>query len=127
MGPKSMARAAHWAAGIAGFDMSCDAAAIGAASAAFSAAWVNAGRTGLPWLQSSAWFSLRSDAAEKLNDYVFNYLRIFGDDIASALAGMQKLSTPSAIRDALKAVADTGLNEFILVATTSDLVNSMSL
>ncbi len=136
MGPKSMARAAQWAAGIAGFDMSCDAAAIRDASAAFSAQWANAGRTGLPWLQSSAWFSLRSDASERLSDYAFNYLRIFGDDVARSLAGLQRLSTASAMRDALKAVADTGLDEFILVATTADaddarraadLVNSLSL
>ena len=136
MGPKSMARAAQWADGLAGFDMSCDAAAIAAASAAFSAQWVSAGRTGSPWLQSSCWFSLRSDAPAKLGEYAYNYLRIFGDDLARALAGMQKLSSAAAIREALKAVADSGLDEFVLVATTADiddarraadLVNSLSL
>lgn len=121
MGPKSMARAAQWAAGIAGFDMGGDPAAIGAASASFVTAWNNAGREGAPWLQSSAWFSMRDDAAEQLRDYAFSYLRIFGDDVAKALAGMQRLSSEAAIREVLKAIADTGLDEFILVATTADI------
>jgi alkanesulfonate monooxygenase SsuD/methylene tetrahydromethanopterin reductase-like flavin-dependent oxidoreductase (luciferase family) len=121
MGPRSMARAAKWAAGIAGFEMGCDLGSIRASADAFSAAWVDAGRTGLPWLQSSGWFSLRPDAAEQLHEYAFSYLRIFGDDIATMLAGMQKLSSETALRENLKAIADTGLDEFILVATTADV------
>ncbi len=136
MGPKSMARAAKWAAGIAGFDMGCDPAAIGGASSAFAAAWMDAGRSGTPWLQNSAWFSLGATAPESVPSYAFNYLQIFGDDIARALAGLQKLTSVSAVRETLKTIADTGLDEFILVATTADvddarraadLVNSLSL
>ena len=121
MGPKGMARAARWADGLAGFDMGADPAAIAGAAAAFSAAWADAGRAGTPFLQSSAWFGLDADAPQRVHDYAFSYLRIFGDDVASMLAGLQSLTSPSAVGEALKAIADTGLDEFILVATTADV------
>lgn len=120
MGPKGMARAARWADGLAGFDMGGDPAAIGAAAAAFSTAWTEAGRNGRPFLQSSGWFGLDPDAPQRVRDYAFSYLRIFGDDVADMLAGLQSLTSPAAVGDALKAIADTGLDEFILVATTAD-------
>lgn len=121
MGPKSMARAAQWADGIAGFDMSADVTAVASANESFTQAWRDAGRSGMPWLQSSAWFALGDQSEASLRDYAFKYLRIFGDEIAEMLAGMQRLSSPGAILDALKALQDTGLDEFILVATSRDV------
>jgi hypothetical protein len=116
-----MARAARWADGLAGFDLSADAGAIGTAAAAFEAAWRDAGRSGRPFQQSGAWFSLGANGVEVLRDYAFRYLQIFGDGIAHALADQQRLHDPAAVRDALKAVADTGIDEFLLVATSSDV------
>ena len=121
MGPKSTARSVRWSDGLAGFDMSADPAAIGANAAAYSAAWTDAGREGRPFLQGSAWFALGDDASESLPDYAFRYLRIFGDDVAHMLAGMQRLTSPAAIRDNLRAIADQGLDEFILAATSADI------
>lgn len=121
MGPKSMARAARWADGIAGFDMSADVAGIQSANENFTQAWNDAGRSGAPWLQSSAWFALGAQSEESLRNYAFKYLRIFGDDIAEMLAGMQRLNSSAAVLDALKALEDTGLDEFILVATSRDV------
>ncbi len=68
-----------------------------------------------------AWFGLDADAPQRVHDYAFSYLRIFGDDVASMLAGLQSLTSPSAVGEALKAIADTGLDEFILVATSADV------
>lgn len=121
MGPKGMARAARWADGLAGFDMSADAVAIARTAEAFAAGWRDAGREGRPFQQTSAWFSLRPDGADVVRDYAFRYLQIFGDDIARALAGAQRLHDPATVRDALKAVADTGIDEFLLVATAIDI------
>ena len=121
MGPKAMARAARWADGLAGFDMSADVDAIRNANAAFTQSWIDAGRAGKPWLQNSAWFALGDEAEVHLRDYAFKYLRIFGEDIANMLAGMQRLSTVSAVTDALKALEDTGLDEFVLVATSRNI------
>ncbi len=121
MGPKSIARSVRWSDGLAGFDMSADPAAIGANATAYTEAWAAAGRGGRPFLQSSAWFALGSDAAETLPDYAFRYLRIFGDDIARMLAGMQRLTSPEAIGDTLRAIADQGIDEFVLAATSADI------
>ena len=62
MGPKSMARAARWADGVAGFDIAADPAGIGAGFRHFETAWANAGRSGPPFRQTSFWFGLDADA-----------------------------------------------------------------
>jgi alkanesulfonate monooxygenase SsuD/methylene tetrahydromethanopterin reductase-like flavin-dependent oxidoreductase (luciferase family) len=121
MGPKSMARSARWSDGLAGFDMSADSQAIGAAASAYTAAWQDAGRPGRPFLQSSAWFGLGADAPERVPGYAFEYLSVFGDDVARALAAMQRLTSPTALRDALRAIADHGIDEFVLAATSADV------
>ena len=64
MGPKSMARAARWADGVAGFDIAADPAGIGAGFRHFETAWANAGRAGPPFRQTSFWFGLDADAPD---------------------------------------------------------------
>lgn len=120
IGPKSMARSARWSDGLAGFDMSADPQAVGAAASAYLAAWHDATRGGRPFLQSSAWFGLGADAGESVPEYAFTYLSVFGDDFARTLAAMQRLTSPAAVRDALRAIADQGIDEFVLAATSAD-------
>jgi alkanesulfonate monooxygenase SsuD/methylene tetrahydromethanopterin reductase-like flavin-dependent oxidoreductase (luciferase family) len=121
MGPKGMARAARWADGLAGFDMAGTAEGVGAAAAAFGAAWRDAGRSGRPFLQSSSWFGLGVDAPKQVAEYAYGYLRIFGDAAARSLAAVPTLTSHAAVGDCLRAVADTGIDEFILVATSPDV------
>jgi alkanesulfonate monooxygenase SsuD/methylene tetrahydromethanopterin reductase-like flavin-dependent oxidoreductase (luciferase family) len=121
MGPKSMARAARWSDGLAGFDMAGDAASIGASFRAFEGAWRGAGRDGAPFLQTSFWFGLGPDAGEQVPDYAYRYLRIFGEDAARALAGLCTATTGAAVRDRLAAIEATGADEVILVSTTADV------
>jgi alkanesulfonate monooxygenase SsuD/methylene tetrahydromethanopterin reductase-like flavin-dependent oxidoreductase (luciferase family) len=121
MGPKSMARAARWADGLAGFDMAGDASSIGASFRAFEGAWSAAGRDGRPFLQSSFWFGLGADAATSVPEYAYRYLQIFGDDAARSLAEMCTATDAGAVRDRLRAIADVGADEVILVATTADV------
>jgi len=121
MGPKSMARSARWSDGLAGFDMGADPATIGASAAAYRTAWSAAGRDGAPFVQSSAWFGLGDDADRTVPEYAFSYLRNFGDDAARALAGMQRLTSAAALRDHLRAIADEGVDEFLLAATSATL------
>jgi alkanesulfonate monooxygenase SsuD/methylene tetrahydromethanopterin reductase-like flavin-dependent oxidoreductase (luciferase family) len=120
MGPKSMARSVQWADGIAGFDLAGDPTSIGGAFGAFTRAWDEAGRDGTPYLQTSFWFGLGADASSEVRDYAFRYLRIFGDRGADAMAGLCRATSAAAVRDALRAVADAGGDEVILVATTTD-------
>jgi alkanesulfonate monooxygenase SsuD/methylene tetrahydromethanopterin reductase-like flavin-dependent oxidoreductase (luciferase family) len=121
MGPKSMARAAHWADGVAGFDVAADIDGIARAFRHFERAWVEAGRTSEPFRQTSFWFGLDAGAPERVRDYAFSYLRIFGDDAASMMAGLVTTTSPRAVREKLRALADTSCDEVLLVATTGDL------
>jgi len=121
MGPKAIARAARWADGVAGFDVVADPAAIAAGFRRFEDAWAHAGRDGRPFLQTSFWFGLDDGAPDRVRDYAFRYLRIFGDDAAAALAGTVSATSADAVRERLHALAGHGCDEVILVATTSDL------
>ena len=122
MGPKSMARAARWADGVAGFDLAADPAGIAAGFRHFEAAWADAGRAGTPFRQTSFWFGLDADAPARVHDYAYRYLRIFGDD-GRVRAGRTARARRRRARSgtASTALADAGCDEAILVATTADL------
>jgi alkanesulfonate monooxygenase SsuD/methylene tetrahydromethanopterin reductase-like flavin-dependent oxidoreductase (luciferase family) len=119
MGPKSMARAAHWADGIAGFDTGPDPASIAGTFAAFTAAWAAAGRDGQPYKQTSFWFGLGPEAATEVPAYAYRYLRIFGHQMAQALSQGCCAVSAGAVTDLLRQVADSGCDEVLLVATTA--------
>jgi alkanesulfonate monooxygenase SsuD/methylene tetrahydromethanopterin reductase-like flavin-dependent oxidoreductase (luciferase family) len=121
MGPKSMARAARWADGLAGFDTGPSPAGIAASFAAFDAAWGAAGREGAPFRQTSFWFGLGDDAATRVPEYAYRYLRIFGDDVARAMSELCVAVSGPKVLDALRAIAGTGCDETILVSTTRDV------
>jgi alkanesulfonate monooxygenase SsuD/methylene tetrahydromethanopterin reductase-like flavin-dependent oxidoreductase (luciferase family) len=121
MGPKAMARAARWADGLAGFDLAGDPGAVDRSFRAFERAWSDVGRDGRPFLQTSFWFGLGPDAPTAVPDYARQYLTIFGDDTARAMASMCTATDTAAVRDRLHAIADTGADEVILVATSADV------
>jgi alkanesulfonate monooxygenase SsuD/methylene tetrahydromethanopterin reductase-like flavin-dependent oxidoreductase (luciferase family) len=121
MGPKAMARAAVWSDGLAGFDLAGDPASVAGTLRAFERAWSDAGRDGRPFLQTSFWFGLGADAPETVRDYAYRYLRIFGEDAARSMSSLCDATSAGAIRDKLRAIADTGADEVILVATTADV------
>jgi alkanesulfonate monooxygenase SsuD/methylene tetrahydromethanopterin reductase-like flavin-dependent oxidoreductase (luciferase family) len=121
MGPKSLARSARWAAGLAGFDLAPDPAGVDRQFRAAEAAWRDAGRTTKPMLTTSTWFALGADAPARLFSYACEYLSTFGDDAAKAMAGLTRLSDPGAMRDAVDGLADVGCEEFVLVPTSADV------
>jgi hypothetical protein len=55
-----------------------------------------------------------------VREYAYNYLRIFGDDAAAAMADLCSATSADVVRDLLRACADAGADEVILVATTAD-------
>jgi alkanesulfonate monooxygenase SsuD/methylene tetrahydromethanopterin reductase-like flavin-dependent oxidoreductase (luciferase family) len=120
MGPKSLARTARWAAGLAGFDLGPDPEGVDALFRRAEAAWVEAGRTERPMLTTSTWFALGDGAAERLYGYAHHYLSNFGERAASGLAKLCRLSDPGVLRDTIAAVRATGCDELILVPTTAD-------
>jgi alkanesulfonate monooxygenase SsuD/methylene tetrahydromethanopterin reductase-like flavin-dependent oxidoreductase (luciferase family) len=121
MGPKSLARSAAWANGLAGFDLGPDPAGVDATFRRAEAAWTDAGRAEPPWLSTSSWFALGDGASERLFGYAFEYLSNFGEKTARALARLCRLSDAGAIRETFAALSEAGCHEIVLVPTTADI------
>lgn len=122
MGPKALARASRWAAGVddGSTVFGIDPVATGAAFDRVRAAWRDAGRTEVPHLSASLWYALGDGASERLRDYGYSYMRIFGEDLAGAMAGALTTSTPESLRSAVETLEDLGCDELFLVPTTVD-------
>jgi alkanesulfonate monooxygenase SsuD/methylene tetrahydromethanopterin reductase-like flavin-dependent oxidoreductase (luciferase family) len=122
MGPKAMARAAKWASGVddGSTVAAADGASMGAVVERIHQAWRDAGRDDAPHCSTSLWYALGDDAEHRLRTYAFDYLRIFGDDLAHAIADSAETFTPAALRDAVAAASDAGFDELFLVPTTVD-------
>jgi alkanesulfonate monooxygenase SsuD/methylene tetrahydromethanopterin reductase-like flavin-dependent oxidoreductase (luciferase family) len=121
MGPKSLARSALWADGLAGWDLGPDPEGVDATFRRAEDAWTAAGREERPVLTTSSWFALGEGAADRLYSYAFDYLSNFGDKAAGAMAGLCRLSDPGVVRETLAALRETGADEVILVPTTGDV------
>jgi alkanesulfonate monooxygenase SsuD/methylene tetrahydromethanopterin reductase-like flavin-dependent oxidoreductase (luciferase family) len=118
---KPLARAARWADGVLGFDFGPDPAAAAKLVRETGAAWRDAGRTTRPQCTTSFWFALGPDARERLNAYARRYLAVFGEAAARALAARCCAAGDTAVRDALHALRDAGIDECFLVPTTADI------
>ena len=121
MGPKAIARAAHWADGVDGaWTMDGDREAMAAAFTQIRGAWEDAGRTEAPHLSSSIWYAIGDDAEARLREYAHTYMKIMGDGVGDWAAGAVTCFTPDALRRAVDNARDAGADEFFLVPTTSD-------
>jgi len=119
--PKSTARSARWAQGVAGFLLDPLTADVGRTFRRIESAWVDAGRTDAPTHVTSFWCALGPDGPARLHRYAVDYLAIFGDDIASAMADGCTAHSAAAVRDAIARLAAAGCDELLLVPTTVDL------
>jgi len=121
MGPKSLARAARWAAGVDGaWTLDGDEPTMRAAFDGIDAAWAAAGRGEAPHKSSSIWYALGPDAEERLRGYARDYMRIFGDEVGSWAESAVTCFTADALRRAVDAARAAGADEFFLVPTTGD-------
>jgi hypothetical protein len=84
-------------------------------------AWKDAGRDEKPHQSASLWYALGDGAAERLHDYAYTYLKIFGPEIAGMMAEAATASTPHALRENVEAAAAAGCDELFLVPTTTDV------
>jgi alkanesulfonate monooxygenase SsuD/methylene tetrahydromethanopterin reductase-like flavin-dependent oxidoreductase (luciferase family) len=121
MGPKSIARSARWADGIAGFEMDPSADALQRSASAMTEAWDAAGRDEAPYRMTSFWCALGPVAEGQLQRYAYRYLSVFGDELAAALARACTAAGPDAIRRAVDAARAAGFDEIQLVPTTTDV------
>jgi alkanesulfonate monooxygenase SsuD/methylene tetrahydromethanopterin reductase-like flavin-dependent oxidoreductase (luciferase family) len=122
MGPKALARAAVWADGNSGFSLAADADEMQRSNRATVQAWTDAGRTDRPRLVSGCFFALGvPDAQDVLAAFTHDYLAVFGERFARALAGTVAVSTPERVRQAVAKAEAAGCDEFILVPATTDI------
>lgn len=121
MGPKAMARAAHWADGVYSFSMGGSAAETAGMFNMAQQSWQAAGRSTPPQLVGGFWYSLADNAEDKLQKYVYDYLKILGDKGAQSIAKTMRNHNKLAIRETLNELAATGCEEIFLVSATDEL------
>jgi alkanesulfonate monooxygenase SsuD/methylene tetrahydromethanopterin reductase-like flavin-dependent oxidoreductase (luciferase family) len=121
-GPKALARAARWATGVSypNAIYHVDAEAIDAQRARVIDAWEVAGRETKPHFSACTWFALGPNAKEQLRDHVWDFMQVFGLDLARSMADNAQGHGPAALRAAVAAGRDGGLDELFLVPTTAD-------
>jgi alkanesulfonate monooxygenase SsuD/methylene tetrahydromethanopterin reductase-like flavin-dependent oxidoreductase (luciferase family) len=121
MGPKAIARAAQWADGVDGaFTLDGNHAAMASAFSSVRDAWRDAGRAEPPHLSSSIWYALGPDADDRLRAYAYDYMKVFGDDIAKWSADNVACTTPESLQAAIDNAREAGADEYFLVPTTAD-------
>ncbi len=121
MGPKALARAARWADGVSGFALDADGAGMAAAAAAAELAWAEAGRD-TPPRKVTGCFAVLGTADDRgvLQAFTYDYLAIFGERFAEAMAKDAPVWNVDRLRQALDEAEAAGVDEFILVPGTTD-------
>ena len=123
LGPKALARAAQWAAGVddASTIFAVDQDLLAGAISRIRDAWTAAGRTEVPHVSASLWYALGDGATDRLQTYASDYLRIFGESVAEQAAAMVRCDTAAALREAVDLATAAGCDELFLVPTTADV------
>ena len=121
MGPKGLARSARWADGVFAFSGNGEQQELENTLNMTSQAWQAAGRDDVPYKMGGCWFTLADNGAEKLYDYVYNYLLIAGEDVAKWMAGSAHRSNADALREALDNIEAAGCEEAMLSPVTAEL------
>ena len=123
LGPKAMARAARWAAGVddSSTVTGVDGAAFAGVVDRIRTAWKDAGRDEAPHISASLWYAVGPGAADRVRGYAHDYLKIFGADFATAMADSATCHSPEALREAVTAAREAGCDELFLVPTTADV------
>jgi len=121
MGPKAVRRAAGWADGLYSWSGNGESAEIERQLQAGRDAWEEAGRDTKPARIVGFWLSLADDSAARLSNYAYEYLKVFGEAPARAVAKTMTRHSPDAVREALDGMEAVGAEECLLVPATADL------
>ena len=121
-GPKALSRAAAWADGICAQLMAAPIETVHSDVVKFHRAWTDAGRHAAPYVTTGFWYSLDPNSpGEVLRRYTHEYARIFGPEIADWMADAQTVAGPEAFLSAVETCRESGVDELVLVPTSSDL------
>jgi alkanesulfonate monooxygenase SsuD/methylene tetrahydromethanopterin reductase-like flavin-dependent oxidoreductase (luciferase family) len=121
MGPKAITRAARWADGIYAWSGNGQKAEIARILDLADKSWGEAGRERPPRRLAGFWYSLAPDGDRRLQEYVYQYIKILGEELAVAMARGVNRHTPDAVRESLDAMQELGCEETFLVPATAEL------
>jgi len=121
MGPKAMRRAAAWADGVYVFSMAGDVTEIERMATMADDAWAEAGRESPPLKIAGFWYSLADESERRLREYVHQYLAVFGDEVARAVAKTMRCHHTEAITESIEGIRALGCDELILSPASADL------
>jgi alkanesulfonate monooxygenase SsuD/methylene tetrahydromethanopterin reductase-like flavin-dependent oxidoreductase (luciferase family) len=115
--PEAIRRVARWGAGYIAGGAPPQMARQGYTVA--EEAWTTAGRTGKPYFSGGTYFALGPDAAERGGAYIRNYYSFMGPVVEGMAQALP--STPEAVKNAIKAYEEIGVDELLLWPTIADL------
>jgi alkanesulfonate monooxygenase SsuD/methylene tetrahydromethanopterin reductase-like flavin-dependent oxidoreductase (luciferase family) len=122
MGPKAMRRAGRWADGVYVWSGNGEKAEIASLLQRADEAWSEAARPSGPRRIGGFWYCLAPEESQsKLARYVHDYLAIFGEAPARAMAERMNRSDPGAVRAAIDDMEAVGCEELFLVPATAEL------
>jgi len=121
LGPRATRRAAAWADGVTGFTITADGEEVRRTNTMAVTAWDEAGRAAAPRLVNGTFYLLGGpEPVEALRAFAYDYLLVFGAEVARALAAGVEVASPDRLRRALDDAEAAGCDEFILVPGTVD-------
>lgn len=122
MGPRALQRAARWADGVSGFSLTVEPDELNQAAEAARRAWSDAGRDASPRVVSGCFYALGvAEPAETLRGFSYDYLEIFGTDVARMFSADAPVWNAERLTQALDDAAAAGVDEFVLVPATVDV------
>ncbi len=121
MGPKATRRAAAWADGVYLWSGNGVGSEIERAIQGVDGSWADAKRDAPPRRTAGFWYSLAPNAQERLSTYVYDYIKVLGENAARAMAKRMNRSSADAVLESLDAMEALGCDECFLVPATSDL------
>jgi alkanesulfonate monooxygenase SsuD/methylene tetrahydromethanopterin reductase-like flavin-dependent oxidoreductase (luciferase family) len=121
MNPKAIGRSSKWADGLYGFTMNGDVAPAKKQFDLATADWETEGRK-RAYLATGFWCCLAPDTQNKLERYVFDYLKIIDENVAKLIADSMTTSNEDSVRRCLDAIEEIGADECFQNTATSELV-----
>ena len=116
---ESIHAASKWADGLCGYSFGPSAAEMELQFNAAREAWSKRGRPA-PWLGTGFWYALGPNARQQLDAYLDSYLNFMAPIARENVKQICMVTTPQALKDALKQAKDAGADDVLLVPTTSD-------
>jgi len=116
---ESIQAASKWADGLCGFSFGPSAAEMNLQFEAARRAWKERGRPA-PWLGTGFWYALGPKAREQLDAYLDRYLNFMAPVARESVKRICIVTTPQALKDAVRQARDAGADDVLLVPTTSE-------